>query len=205
MEKKKIILTLCFITMALGQERDGLDPVIKSFILPGWGEYSLEYPEKGRTFIYSETALLMTLVGALVVSDSYTDLFKAYAADHAGINTNGKDRQFWVDIGNYSSMEAHNEEHLRFREYDALYPEDGEWDWAWSSDSKRKKFRQYRVYSDTWKLGAKFVAGGIVINHIISAIDARYLKQLGEIEKVSVQPSIDLVNGSSGLALSIEF
>jgi len=192
-------------TLTMGQDQKGLDPVVKSFLIPGWGEYAMDRPERGRSFIVAETALWTSFFGAWIVSDSYSRKFQAFAADHAGVETSGKDRQFWVDIGNYVSMEAHNEEHLRFREYDALYPENDDWEWTWSSDSKRKQYRDYRVASDTWKLGAKFVAGGIVINHIVSAIDALYLKRISVIEEVSVQPAIDPLNGSSSLVLCIEF
>jgi len=205
MDKKKIISAVCVFTLAVGQPKQEWDPVVKSLMLPGWGEYSMERPERGKAFMVTETALWTTFIGALIVSDSYTQKFQAFAADHAGIETFGKDRQYWVDIGNYVSMEAHNEEHLRFREYDALYPENGEWDWSWSSDSKRKKYREYRVSSDTWILGSKFVVGGIVINHIISAIDALYLKRISAIENISVQPRMDPVNSFSVLELTIEF
>jgi hypothetical protein len=102
-------------------------------------------------------------------------------------------------------MNGHNEEHLRFRDYNALYPIDGNWDWEWSSDSKRKQCRTYRVSSDTWALGAKFIAGSIVMNHIVSAIDALYLQRISQIEDVSVNPMINAHGGFSGLSLSIQF
>ena len=104
-----------------------------------------------------------------------------------------------------NSMIAHNEEHLRFREFDALYPSESEWSWEWSSDSKREKYRDYRVASDTWALGAKFIAGSIVINHIVSAIDALYLQRISRIEVVSVTPMIHPTSGRSGLSLTIQF
>lgn len=205
MDKKKIIIITLICCIAFGQSSNGLSPVVKSFLLPGWGEYSLDKPERGRIFTLSETALWASFACALIVSNNYTDLFQAYAADNAGIKISGKDRQFWVDVGNYESMVAHNEEHLRFREFDALYPSDGEWNWMWSSDSKRKQYRDYRVYSDTWALGAKFVAGSIVINHIVSAVDALYLQRISQIEAVSVTPMIYPTSGHSGLSLTIQF
>jgi len=203
--KKFTIVILIISCISFGQRSNGLSPVVKSFLLPGWGEYTLDKPERGRFFTLSETALWTSFAGALIISNNYTNLFQAYAADYAGIKTDGKDRQFWVDVGNYESMVAHNEEHLRFREFDALYPSDGEWNWEWSSDSKRKQFRDYRVYSDTWALGAKFVAGSIVINHIVSAIDALYLQRISKIKAVSVSPMIHPSSGHSGLSLMIQF
>jgi len=205
MDKKKLIIIMLLCSFAFGQNSKGLSPVVKSFLLPGWGEYSLNRSERGRIFTLSETALWASFAGALIVSKNYSKLFQAYAADYAGVETSGKDRQFWVDVGNYESMNGHNEEHLRFREYNALYPVEGDWDWEWSSDSKRKQYRTYRVSSDTWVLGAKFIAGSIVMNHIVSAIDALYLQRISQIEDVSVNPMINAHGGFSGLSLSIQF
>ena len=52
--------------------------------------------------------------------------------------------------------------------------------------------------SDTWALGAKFIAGSIVINHIVSAIDVSYLERISKIEDISVMPLINPANGHSG-------
>ena len=205
MGKKTVIIISIFFAIAFGQNSNGLSPIVKSFLLPGWGEYTLEKPNRGRIFILSETALWTSFAGALIVSNNYTDLFQAYAADYAGVETSGKDRQFWVDVGNYESLNGHNEEHLRFRDYDAIYPMNSEWHWEWTSEEKRLQYRDYRVASDTWNLGAKFIAGSIVINHIVSAIDALYLQRISQIEAVSMQPMINMENGYSGLALSIQF
>lgn len=205
MKKTSLIAFVIFYSIAFGQSSNGLSPVVKSFLLPGWGEYSLDKPERGRFFTLSETVLWTSFAGALIVSHNYSDLFQAYAADFAGVETKDKDRQFWVDVGNYESMNAHNEEHLRFREFDALYPSEDEWSWEWSSNSKRKQYRNYRVSSDTWALGAKFIAGSVVINHIVSAIDALYLQRISQIEAVSVMPIIHPNSGDSGLSLTIQF
>jgi hypothetical protein len=102
-------------------------------------------------------------------------------------------------------LNGHNEEHLRFRDYDAIYPMNSEWHWEWTSEEKRLQYRDYRVASDTWALGAKFIAGSIVMNHIISAIDALYLQRISQIKAVSMQPLINMENGYSGLALAIQF
>jgi hypothetical protein len=205
MGKKTVIIILLFCAIAFGQNSNGLSPIVKSFLLPGWGEYALEKPNRGRIFILSEAALWTSFAGALIVSNNYTDLFQAYAADYAGVATSGKDRQYWVDVGNYESLNGHNEEHLRFRYYDEIYPMNSEWHWEWTSEEKRLQYRDYRVASDTWAKGAKFIAGSIVINHIVSAIDALYLQRISQIEAVSMQPLINMENGYSGLALAIQF
>ena len=112
-------------TQQLGPAADNqkplISPVVKSLVLPGWGEYSLGNQIRGRIFVLSETTLFLAILGSHFISNRQETEFKAYAAEHAGINPVGKDRQFWVDIGNYSSLLAFNEEHLRWRDFNALY------------------------------------------------------------------------------------
>jgi len=205
MNKKSLKISIVLISLFLAQPANGISPVVKSFFLPGSGEYALGKPERGRVFIISETALWTSFAGAMIIRNNYTDRFHAFAADFAGVNTEGKNQQFWIDLGNYDSRDDHNEEHLRFREYEALYPNVSEWAWSWSSEKKRKQYRDYRVSSDQWLLTAKFLAGGIVLNHIVSAIDALYLQRISQIQKVAVVPLIDFEKNTSGIALQFQF
>jgi hypothetical protein len=187
------------------QSAKGISPVVKSFLLPGLGEYALDEPGRGKTFIISETALWTSFAGALIISNNYTGRFQAFAAENAGVVPESKNQQFWIDVGNYNSRENYNEEHLRFRENNALYPNNAKWAWIWSSEKKRKQYRDYRIASDQWLLTAKFVAGGIVLNHIVSAIDVLYLKRISQIQKITVVPMVDYEKSASGIALQIHF
>ncbi|MFQ6676730.1 MAG: hypothetical protein ACE5D0_00275 [Fidelibacterota bacterium] len=205
MKKVSLVTKIFIIGILLMQSVNGLSPVTKSFLVPGLGEYALDEPARGRAFIISETTLWTSLAGALIISNNYSDQFQAFSADFAGISPGGKNQQFWIDVGNYNSREDHNEEHLRFREFDALYPNDSEWDWNWTSEKKRKQYRSYRITSDQWFLTAKFVAGGIVINHIISAVDVLYLQRISQIQNISVLPVFDYGKGASGIVFQIQF
>ncbi len=205
MKKKSFIIRILLIGILLVQPAKGISPIVKSFFLPGLGEYALDKPGRGRAFIISETALWTSFAGALIISNNYTGRFQAFAADYAGVVPEGKNQQFWIDVGNYNSRENHNEEHLRFREYNALYPNDAKWAWIWSSEKKRKQYRDYRIASDQWKLTAQFVVGGIVLNHIISTIDVLYLQRISQIQKISVVPMVDYEKSTSGIALQIQF
>lgn len=205
MKKASFITNIFIIGIVLIQPAMGVSPVVKSFFLPGLGEYALDEPRRGRVFIISETTLWTSLAGALIIRNNYTVRFQAFAADYAGVVPEGKNQQFWIDIGNYDSRDVHNEEHLRFREYNALYPNDTKWAWIWSSEKKRKQYRDYRVSSDQWLLIAQFVAGGIVLNHIVSAIDALYLQRISHIQKITVIPMVDYEKSASGIALQIQF
>ena len=204
-----IVLTQVLYTQQLGptvdQQKPFFSPVVKSLVLPGWGEYSLDNQIRGRIFVLSETVLLLAILGSYSVAQRQEKEYKAYAAEHAGIDLIGKDRQFWVDIGNYSSLFTFNEEHLRWRDFNALYEDNDTWAWAWDSSNNRERFENTRIASDTWRLRGSFLIGGVVLNHIVSAIDALYLSKISNIQETVVSPNYNPHSDKMELSLTVYF
>jgi len=213
MGKKQIVTALVLIqvlyTQQLGptvdQQKPLISPVVKSLVLPGWGEYSLDNQIRGRIFVLSETVLLLAILGSYSVAQRQEKEYKAYAAEHAGIDPIGKDRQFWVDIGNYSSLFTFNEEHLRWRDFNALYEDNDTWAWAWDSSNNRERFENTRIASDSWRLRGSFLIGGVVLNHIVSAIDALYLSKISNIQETVVSPNYNPHSDKMELSLTVYF
>ena len=204
-----IVLTQVLYTQQLGptvdQQKPFFSPVVKSLVLPGWGEYSLDNQIRGRIFVLSETVLLLAILGSYSVAQKQEKEYKAYAAEHAGIDLIGKDRQFWVDIGNYSSLFTFNEEHLRWRDFNALYEDNDTWAWAWDSSNNRERFENTRIASDSWRLRGSFLIGGVVLNHIVSAIDALYLSKISNIQETVVSPNYNPHSDKMELSLTVYF
>ena len=211
---KKQIVTAIVLTQALytqqldpaaDQKKPIISPVVKSLVFPGWGEYSLDNQIRGRIFVLSETVLLLAILGSYSVAQKQETEYKAYAAEYAGIDPIGKDRQFWVDIGNYSSLFSFNEEHLRWREFKSLYEDNDTWAWAWDSGNNRERFENMRISSDSWSLRGSFLIGGVVLNHIVSAIDALYLSKISNIKETVVSPYYNLHSEKMGISLTVSF
>jgi len=204
-----IVLTQVLYTQQLGptvdQQKPFFSPVVKSLVLPGWGEYSLDNQIRGRIFVLSETVLLLASLGSYSVAQRQEIEYKAYAAEHAGIDPIGKDRQFWVDIGNYSSLFTFNEEHLRWRDFNALYEDNDTWAWAWDSSNNRERFENTRIASDSWRLRGSFLIGGVVLNHIVSAIDALYLSKISNIQETVVSPNYNPHSDKMEISLTVYF
>ena len=213
MDKKQIVtamvLAQVLYTQQLGptidQQKPFFSPVVKSLGLPGWGEYSLDNQIRGRIFVLSETVLLLAILGSYSVAQRQETEYKAYAAEHAGIDPIGKDRQFWVDIGNYSSLFSFNEEHLRWRDFNALYEDNDTWAWTWDSSNNRERFENMRIASDSWRLRGSFLIGGVVLNHIVSAIDALYLSKISNIQETVVSPNYNPHSDKMELSLTVYF
>ena len=179
-KKTKIVLIISIIfNFLLAQSNANnsnlLSLLVKSALLPGWGEYSLGEKSRGNIFVTTEIIGLALTAFSFIKSNDYTSTYKSVAAEHAKVDVDDKDHQFWVDIGNYASQSEYNEEHLRWRDIKKLYPQEKVWDWNWKSDVKRQEFEDLRVNSDQLKLAGKFFIGGLVLNHIISIIDVYYI------------------------------
>ncbi len=206
MEKTNKILIIIFfstVNILLAQNfTSKIPPTIKSAIMPGWGDYELNRSSRGNFFLTTEVIGIILSSYSFVRSNNISTTYQAIAAEHANVNVDGKNHQFWVDIGNYNSQLDYNDEHLRWREFDNLYPNEVNWNWDWDTEEKRKEFEKLRVESDRMKLVGKFFIGGIVLNHIISVIDVYYLKNISLKEKIEFSTYINPVTNT--LVYSIE-
>jgi len=201
-----IILLICagLCNGQVKEERE-LDPVIKSILLPGWGQKALGRKKRARVYNYFESGLILTIVGSSTFSNITIKNYIAFASEHAAISSSEKNHKYWVDIGNYDSIIDYNDEHLRNREMDDLYPDDKKWSWDWDSDANRKAFEKKRISSDQLKLAATFGIGALMVNHIVSAIDVLYLKRVIADGKLSINAYQDFEIRSLGYALTLEF
>ncbi len=178
----------------LPREQQGNDAGVffKSLLLPGWGQHSLQASRAKRNFIISELALWGTVAAFLRYSTWLEQEYKAFAAMHAGVRTDGYDDQFWVDIGNYDSVEQWNDASLSDRDIDALRDPDGDEAWRWDSVTNRLTFDNTRIASDRAFERAQFTIAAIIGNHIISGLHALWLKRKQRRDAAAQQARVDI-------------
>ncbi|MFH1214263.1 MAG: hypothetical protein V1681_09240 [Candidatus Neomarinimicrobiota bacterium] len=176
--------------------------LMKSAVVPGWGERSLNYVRRSYGFNAAEIALWVTYWAFEWYGQSVAANMKAYAVTHAGIDPAGKDVYYFTDIGNYANIYEYNEQKLRNRSVNLLYPLTGQYYWAWDSEASRKSFDKIRIKSATALQYATFAVGGLVANRIVSMLDIIILTR-NRLEK----PAFDLEStcrpSDNGLAFSL--
>jgi hypothetical protein len=146
--------------------------VVYSLLVPGMGELYAEGFASGKYFLMAEAALWLTYGAFEIHGNDLRDGARAFASARAGVSPGAKDDQFFVDLGNFLTMDEYNEKRLRDREPARLYsPAAGQY-WRWDSDASRLTYREQRVSSEDMYNNRKFAAAAIVINHIVSAINA---------------------------------
>ena len=194
---KRLIITFILCSVAMGKPFE-LNPVLKSSLIPGWGEAVLENNKRARLFSSIELSLWTACLATYTASFHQMLQYQSFAVEHAGVDADNKDHKYWVDIGNYVDIDQHNSEHLRWRYLDEIYDESDRW--LWDNKNNMKNFESMRIRSDMLAKTGEYVIGAIIMNHLLSAIDTLYLLRLKKENDVTIIPIINESN--YGLILS---
>lgn len=169
----------------------GRPAVLKSAILPGWGQHSLGHSTRGWVFMGLEATTwlgvgLSYLEGSFNESD-YVDL----AMEEAGVSAGSRSSDFLDDLADFSSSGEYNDYVRRLARY--YYPDDPEAQreyyerhsryggdsWSWSSESARIRFEERLRKSRQWYRRAMYIGAFALVNRVVSAIDAALLEEAG--------------------------
>ena len=146
--------------------------VLYSLLLPGMGELYAEGFSSGKYFLIAEGVLWLGYAAVQVHGDELRDDARAFAVSHAGVDVTGKNDDFFVDVGNFMTVADYNDKRLRDREPEKLYDPLAGYNWRWDNDASRLTYREQRISSENMYNNRKFIGAAIVVNHIVSAINA---------------------------------
>lgn len=146
-----------------------------SLLLPGLGERYCGAATRGWAFTAAEAGLWAGFAAFRFYGDWRSEDYRAYAAARAGVDPRGKSHRYFVDIGNYSDIEAYNAAMLRERNLPKVYLDTETYFWAWPSEVERLRYAHLRVGADKAYQRSVMVVGAIIANHLVSAIDAMWL------------------------------
>jgi hypothetical protein len=145
---------------------------VYSLLLPGMGEVYADNFSSGKYFLAAEGVLWLTYAVFQLNGDALRDDSRLFSVAHAGVMTAGKDDQFFVNVGNFTSVADYNDKKLRDREPEKVYNPALGYAWQWDSDASRLAYRDQRIRSETMYNDRKFIAAAIIVNHVASAINA---------------------------------
>ena len=198
--QKAFFISLLHFSLLSGNP--SIHPIVKSLLIPGWGEAYMGHQKSSRFFIYSETILLVSCFSSYQIGRIKKSEYMAFANEHAGAK-NVNDHRYWVDIGNYNSNIAFDDEHLRMRD-----GKEGQWSsypWFWEGGhSYRKRFEKMRIDSDKLFFTARFIIGGIILNHIVSGINTLYLSRINDNKILLISPTLEMHNNDIHYSLKLE-
>lgn len=147
--------------------------VLLSFLLPGLGEKSIGSHTSAKIFHSSETTLWLSLIWNTKVKNWKREDFEAFASVNAGVDINGKDDLYFSNIGGYNSIDDFNAASRRSRDPASVYNGE-EYNWIWSSNEARLKYKSLRFDSERAQLNIEYTIGFLILNRIISVMNTSY-------------------------------
>ncbi len=177
---------------------------IYSLLIPGMGEAYV-----GRTG-YTKIFMSLEVLGWGLLIGNYEHVswlqndYKNYARQHADVSQGSKDDGYWIDIGKYDVIYEYNEQRRRDRDVDAIYEENAINYWRWDTHSNRLDYDGRRIHSRELEQNEVYYIGGIVLNHLVSAINAlRVAKAYNRnLNQDSWQMGVKLDSYQKGISLS---
>ena len=97
---------------------------------------------------------------------------RQFATAHSGVDIHGKDDKFFVNLGNYISVDDYNNQKLIQRQAEKMYLPSEKYFWQWDSNKNRSQYRSMRIQSDVAFNELKYVGVLVGVNHLASAINA---------------------------------
>ncbi len=147
---------------------------LRSAAIPGWGQKAVGARTAARNFFVADVALWLGVISFNVYGNWQKDDYHLLAAQHAQADIEGKTDKFFVDVGNYTSIDDYNQSRLQRRDVAALYDPATHF-WRWDSEANRERFDDIRLRSERAFNRGELVIAAIIANHIISGIHAAWL------------------------------
>jgi hypothetical protein len=143
-----------------------------SLVLPGAGQTYVGAVGKSRLFYSAEAVAWVAYGGFKIWERHKEDEFQSYAAEHAGIDRDGKSDYFWQMMTYYDSRREYEIYGRAGQPERPSYPDVVGWDWQWNNQAARTEYRQLRNEAKGAARKVTFTLGALVLNRIVAAFDA---------------------------------
>ncbi|MDH7604241.1 MAG: hypothetical protein QHH13_05005 [Melioribacter sp.] len=145
--------------------------ILFSMLIPGMGELYANNYESGKYFTITDGVLWGVFAGFNIYGKWKEDNYKSFAQSKGGVNLEGKDSDYFATIGIYISVDEYNRIKELNREFYNVYDPNTNF-WKWESENQRKEYRQMWFSSEQAYNNLRFAIGALILNRLISAINA---------------------------------
>ena len=145
--------------------------IVYSLLLPGMGELYADAYDSGVYFTIADGDLWGTYIGMNVYGNWQKDRYITYAQTNGGITTENKDETYYATIGEYLDIDQYNDEKAFEYNFNEMYDIE-KYFWKWNTSEERKNYRSMWVSSEQTFNDMRFVVWGLLLNRVVSAINA---------------------------------
>jgi hypothetical protein len=187
-----------------------------NLLLPGLGHYYLGNKKAALGFFTVELALMFGAFTTNQYSNEIAHSARSFASTYANIQGGaGADDYYWQNVGLFMDSDGLNQS--RSIGYNQILelnrtPEKeyltANLQWRWSSDDARKKYNEYLKKSINYKVASNFFIGALILDRLISFIDARVAVRhngQGVLSSLHVVPQYYSATDRGGLMVFSEF
>ena len=133
------------------------------------GSYS-----SGKYFTIAEGTLWGVYIGMNSYSYWLRNNYRAFAASAAGVNNSNKSSNYYSIISDYSNITEYNDAMSLQGSFNQMMNPNTDY-WNWQSEVDRKNYRNLWYSSEQENDNLRFVVGALILNRVISAINAANL------------------------------
>ena len=200
-KSERMALDSYAISKPVVEKKSAAMAILLSSLLPGMGELYAGNYNSGKYFTAVDVSLWITYFGMSTYSTWKENNYKQYAKSNGGVQGDSFDSDFYANVGNYMSIEEYNNAMAFNRDYNSIYTDVNSRNWKWNSVAERKTFRGMWVSSKQASNNMRFATGALILNRIISVINAVRLvtahnKSLSETQTVSMEFRVDPIGAS---------
>lgn len=153
------------------QKKNPALAIFYSMLLPGMGELYAGSYESGKYFTIADGLLWGVFSGFEIYGNWKENNYKSFAESKGGVNLSGKDANYFATIGIYLNINEYNTAMELNREFSKTYNTTTSY-WKWNSEEQRREYRDMWSSSEQAFNNVRFVVGALILNRLISAINA---------------------------------
>ena len=156
---------------AAAQKKSPALAIVYSLLLPGMGELYAGRYDSGKYFTIAEGVLWGAYTGFELYGNWQRDNYKAFAQSAGGVNLEGKNSDYFATITNYQNITDYNKAMDLQGGFSVEYNPTTYY-WNWQNDSQRREYKSMWTSSEQTYNNVRFVVGAMILNRLISAINA---------------------------------
>jgi len=166
--------------------------IMLSLLVPGAGHLYAGRMDVGKYFVASEIACWLGIAGMNLYGNWLRDDSRSFAVQHSGLNKDGKDDDYFGNVGNFDNIYLYNNDKMAKGQWEKIYDVNSHY-WSWDNESNKNQFDLQRKKSERVYNNRIIFATGLIVNRLISAISAIVLTNK------------ENNNSSSGIRINSEF
>lgn len=164
--------------VAAGKKSPGL-ALLYSLILPGAGHWYLDRMDVGKYFLTADAISWTGLIALNIHGDNVINDAESYSVEHADVtDPDGKDEDFFANVGNYNNVYEYNNDKLSRGEYNLIYDVNSRF-WNWDTEGNRDIFESQRKKSERIYNNRIIFGSLLIANRVVSGISAFLIANKG--------------------------